>query len=107
MTHNKRKILSTLLTIIGGTFIGSFSSALMLYIHYPDSEKSIEGFIQNGIEAFLFSPLSMTIGIFPTFGFYGWLHGVTAIFGMFLAVASLIYYFKYNTINISTIVEKL
>lgn len=48
MTHKKRKILSALFSIIGGTFVGSFSLALMLYTHYPDSEKSLEGFLQNG-----------------------------------------------------------
>jgi hypothetical protein len=94
MTNKKRKILLALFSIVGGTFVGSVSSALMLFIHYPDSDKNLGSFIQNGIAAFLFSPLSMTIGIFPTFGFYGWIHGATALFGMFLAVTCLIFYFK-------------
>ena len=94
MTQKKSEILFALFSVTGGTFVGSFLSALMLYIHYPDSDKSLEVFIQNGIAAFLFSPISMTIGIFPTFGFYGWIHGATALLGMFLAVTCLICYFR-------------
>ena len=104
MTPKIRKVLSALISIVGGTFVGSFASALMLYIHYPNSDKSLEALSQNAIEAFIFSPFSMTIGIFPTFGFYGWLHGATAIFGMFLAITSLIRYFKTSKQWIPTLI---
>ncbi|WP_155005832.1 hypothetical protein [Pelobacter seleniigenes] len=93
MTHKIHKILSALFSAIVGTFIGSFFSALMGYIHYPDEVKSLGTFCQRGIEAFIFSPFSMTIGIFPTIGFYGWIHGATAMFGMVLALISLKCYF--------------
>ena len=80
--------------MIVGTLLGSFSSALMLYIHFPDSDKGLEIVFLNGIKAFLFSPFSMTIGLIPTFGSYGWVHGAVALFGMFVGITGLISYFK-------------
>lgn len=72
--------------------MGSYLSAELLYLHYPAEFRTLDDVVQNAMDAMVTSPVSMTLGLFPTLGFYG-VHGILAIPGALMAmIGSLVYY---------------
>lgn len=90
MPSKKAKTFITLGCIILGTLLGSIISAAMLYPHYPEETFILSEFLKNSLGAFIYSPLSMTFGVFPTIGFYTLPHAPIVILGFLLALTGVI-----------------
>ena len=82
--------LKAMLVCAAGTLLGSMVSVLMGAIHYPDEPLALG----SGFGAFLMAPLVMTIGTFPTFGFYGAVHATVAVVGMVVAVGAFVFFLR-------------
>jgi hypothetical protein len=95
--HRLRRLLVLIVTGSLGTIVGSYISAELLYLHYPEEPRSISSVYSNTIEAVSSSPLSMSFGVAPTIGFYG-PHGLLVIPGALMAIVGAIaYYFRGQT----------
>ena len=90
----KNRILRLLLVFSAGVFIGTLLSTLMIFVHYPNEQQDLGGLFLEGAMVFLFSPLTMTLGIGPTCGFYGSIHGWLIFVGILLSVFS---FFRYRS----------
>ena len=85
--------VATLMVVGGiGVIVGSYISAELLHVHYPDQSRSGNAVLANTVEATLSSPLSMSVGLFPTLGVYG-SHGFLVIPGALMAVVGGMVYF--------------
>src|SRR6266576_3009991 len=82
--HRLWRLLILIVTGCVGIILGSYISAELLYLHYPEESRSINSVYSNTIEAVLSSPLSMSFGVLPTLGFYG-SHGFLVIPGALMA----------------------
>ena len=79
-----------------GVATGSYISAELLYLHYPDQNRASSDVVGHAIEALLSSPLSMTFGLFPTIGFYG-AHGFLVIPGVLMAIVGSVMYYRHES----------
>jgi len=89
-----RRILTLLCIASAGTCIGSYVSAELLYLHYPDETRTLSRVIRDTTEALVTSPLSMTFGVIPTLGFYG-THGFLVIPGVLMAMSGCVVYYRH------------
>ena len=89
-----RRILTLLCIASAGTCIGSYVSAELLYLHYPDETRTLSSVIRNTTEALICSPFSMTFGVIPTLGFYG-THGFLAVPGVLMATIGCVLYYRH------------
>lgn len=94
MASRSARILALLCVASCGICIGSYVSAELLYLHYPDESRTASKVARNTTEAVVSSPLSMSFGIFPTLGFYG-KHGFLAILGALMAIISCAVYYRH------------
>ena len=90
MPSKKAKAFITLGCTFLGTLLGSTVSATMLYPHYPEETFTLSEFLKNSLGAFIYAPLSMTFGVFPTIGFYALPHAPIVIIGFLLALTGVI-----------------
>ena len=87
------RVLALLGVAFCGICIGSYISAELLYLHYPDEIRTGTRVAGHTVQAVNSSPLSMTVGIIPTLGFYG-THGFLTVPGALMATISCAVYYR-------------
>ena len=75
-----------------GIVLGSYISAELVYVHYPNEPRLVRDVYSHTVEAVTSSPLSMTFGVLPSLGFYH-LHGYLALLGALMAICGSAFYF--------------
>lgn len=88
--------------LLFGTLIGSFVSTQVMYLHHPRTH-TVHELVDQTVEAFLSSPLSMSVGLFPTLGFYT-LHGFLVIPGMLAAAVGSVFYVRRPRLRTAAVV---
>lgn len=86
-----RRALILIVTGFVGILIGSYISAELFYLHYPEEPRSVSSVNSNAIAGLFSSPITMSLGVLPTLRFCG-PHGFLVIPGALMAIVGAIAY---------------
>ena len=81
-----------LVVVLVGLVVGSYISVHIANAWYPDEADG--DVLGRTIASVLASPIAMTVGFFPTLGFYGPLHAIQMLLGMVLTAVGTWMHFR-------------
>ena len=89
-----RRLIYLLFSALAGLLVGSYISSELLYVRFPDSERTINEIVSHTIGSVISSQLAMTLGLFATFKFAGLFQVCIAVLGILLSLLGTIFYFR-------------